>query len=127
MNKKISMLIGISMLIIAGCFIIYAMNHPESSFPWSNKVTYIFYGIYIWLLYKFLLEIPLLKTLRKVPSNGSLIRAALFFFLAIIFLIMEISWDTVGLYTIARGVVIMGGIDRGIENLSLVIKQNNKK
>lgn len=127
MNKKISLLIGIFLLIIAGSFIVYSANHPESTFLWSNKVTYMLYGIYIWLLYKFLLEIPLLKTIRKVPSKGSLIRAVLFFFLAITFFIMEMSWDTIDIYTIIRGVVIMGGIDRGIENVSLAIKQNNKK
>lgn len=30
-----------------GCFIFIALNNPQASFPWSNAVTYIFYGIYV--------------------------------------------------------------------------------
>lgn len=43
-NTKI---IGIIMLIVACLFIIYAFNHPEASFPWSNQMTYILYGCYL--------------------------------------------------------------------------------
>lgn len=50
MKKKISLLIGIFLLIIAVCFIGYALNHPEAAFPWGNRVTFILYGIYVWLL-----------------------------------------------------------------------------
>ena len=35
------------MLIVACLFIIYAFNHPEASFPWSNQMTYILYGCYL--------------------------------------------------------------------------------
>ena len=27
-------------------FVIYAMGHPELSFPWSTRITHIFYGLY---------------------------------------------------------------------------------
>ena len=43
-NTKI---IGIIMLIVACLFIIYAFNHPEASFPWSNQMTDILYGGYL--------------------------------------------------------------------------------
>ncbi len=127
MKKKTSLFIGIFLLIIAVCFIGYALNHPEVAFPWGNRVTFILYGIYVWLLFKFLLDIPVLKTNKKMPSDGSLIRAAVFFFMAVVFLIMEIAWDKVNFFTIIRGFVIIGGIDRGIENLSLWIKNRNMK
>ncbi len=32
------------MIIVAICFIAYALNNPQASFPWSNSVTY---GIYL--------------------------------------------------------------------------------
>ena len=43
-NTKI---IDIIMLIVACLFIIYAFNHPEASFPWSNQMTDILYGCYL--------------------------------------------------------------------------------
>ena len=39
-------IIACIMLIIAAVFTIFALNHPEMSFPWSNKITYLMYGIY---------------------------------------------------------------------------------
>lgn len=39
-------LISIVLLIAAICFIVYAVTHPESSFPWSNTLTYLLYGLY---------------------------------------------------------------------------------
>lgn len=38
------LVIGIVMVIIAICFVVYALNNPQVGFPWSNAVTY---GIYI--------------------------------------------------------------------------------
>ena len=32
---------------IAIGFIIYALGHPEMSFPWSMQITRIFYGLYV--------------------------------------------------------------------------------
>ena len=33
-------------LIIAIVFIMFALNHPEKSFPWSNTITWLLYGVY---------------------------------------------------------------------------------
>ena len=46
MKKKISRTIGLTMLIIAVVFIMFALNHPEKSFPWNNTITWLLYGIY---------------------------------------------------------------------------------
>ena len=80
MNKKTSLLIGIFLLIIAVCFISYAVNHPEATFPWNNRVTFMFYGIYIWLIFKFLLAIPVLKAIKKNTFNWKYIKSRSFFF-----------------------------------------------
>jgi len=34
------------MLIIAIVFIMFALNHPEKSFPWNNTITWLLYGVY---------------------------------------------------------------------------------
>lgn len=47
MNKKTSRIIAAVMLATAVVFLIFAFTHPEGSFPWSNKVTYTLYGIYV--------------------------------------------------------------------------------
>ena len=47
MTKKHSRIIAVIMLVIAVIFIGIALNNPPASFPWSNTITYIFYGIYI--------------------------------------------------------------------------------
>ena len=39
--------IGFLMLALAIIFVGFALNHPEKSFPWSNTITYIIYGVYI--------------------------------------------------------------------------------
>ena len=126
MNKKTSLLIGIFLLIIAVCFISYAVNHPEATFPWNNRVTFMFYGIYIWLIFKFLLAIPVLKAIKETPSTGNILRAVVFFFMAIVFFIMELAGKTVDIYTILRGFIVIGGIDIGTENIYLWIKTRNK-
>ena len=46
MKKRISRIIGLTMLIIAIVFIMFALNHPEKSFPWSNTITCLLYGVY---------------------------------------------------------------------------------
>jgi len=46
MNKKISRIIGLVMVVIAIVFVVFALNHPEMSFPWSNTVTWVLYGLY---------------------------------------------------------------------------------
>ena len=47
MKKSISRILGLIMLIIAIVFIVFALNHPEMSFPWNNTITWLLYGIYI--------------------------------------------------------------------------------
>ena len=46
MKKSISRIIGLIMLIIAIVFIMFALNHPEKSFPWNNTITWLLYGVY---------------------------------------------------------------------------------
>ena len=46
MKKSISRIIGVIMLIIAIVFIMFALNHPEKSFPWSNAITWLLYSVY---------------------------------------------------------------------------------
>ena len=46
MTKKISRIIGSIMLVIAIAFVVFALNHPEMGFPWSNTVTWVLYGLY---------------------------------------------------------------------------------
>lgn len=47
MSKKCSRIIAGIMCVIAVMFLLYAINHPEASFPWSNMVTYTIYTIYL--------------------------------------------------------------------------------
>ena len=50
MTKKYSRIIAAIMLITAIVFIFIALNNPQASFPWSNAITYILYGIYVFLM-----------------------------------------------------------------------------
>lgn len=45
--KKKTRLTAILMLLIAICFIIFAMGHPEASFPWSYTCTQWLYRSYV--------------------------------------------------------------------------------
>ena len=47
MKKITSRIVGLVMLIIAVAFIVFALNHPEMSFPWNNTITWLLYGLYI--------------------------------------------------------------------------------
>ena len=47
MKKSTSRIVGLVMLIIAVAFVIFALNHPEMSFPWNNTITWLVYGLYI--------------------------------------------------------------------------------
>ena len=58
MKRSISKIIGLTMLIIAIVFIMFALNHPEKSFPWSNTITWLLYGVY------FLVTVVLLIALK---------------------------------------------------------------
>lgn len=50
MNKKISRIIGIIMLAAAIIFLIFALNYPQMSFPFSIAVTYVIYAVYAVLM-----------------------------------------------------------------------------
>ena len=47
MKKSASRIVGLVMLIIVVAFIMFAVNHPEMSFPWNNTITWLLYGLYI--------------------------------------------------------------------------------
>lgn len=51
-------MIGLVMVVIAVAFVIFAWNHPEMSFPWSNTMTWVLYGIYT-LVTAVLLTVPI--------------------------------------------------------------------
>ena len=123
MKKKSSLIVGIILLIAAICFIGYALAHPEASFPWSNRVSFMLYGIYVWMIFKFLLDIPVLKEKRDKKSKGGIINAILFFVLSLGVFLMEITGDKIDIYTIIRGFTVIGGVDLGIENLLFWIRQ----
>ena len=46
MGKKASKIIGLIMVVIAIAFVVFALSHPEMSFPWSNTITWVLYGLY---------------------------------------------------------------------------------
>ena len=54
MTKKNSRIIALVMLVVAVAFIVFAMGHPEMSFPWSNTITYILYIAYLLAMAVFL-------------------------------------------------------------------------
>ncbi|MDD3241042.1 MAG: hypothetical protein PHW47_13400 [Lachnospira sp.] len=60
MVKRVSRVIATVMLVISVIFLWYALNHPEGSFPWSNTVTFILYGVYV-LIMIFLFIAPFKK------------------------------------------------------------------
>ena len=125
MNRKTSLLIGAGLLTIAVCFLFYAAIHPEASFPWSNRITFMSYGVYIWLLLKFLVDIPFLSNKRKAQRHGDLVSALGYFCMAVVFFLMEVTGDMVNLFTIIRGFVVVCAVDFGIENVLYWRKGNN--
>ena len=116
MKSRTSVIIGTIMFIIAGGFVAFAMQHPELSFPWSQRVTFMLYGTYIWFMFRFLIDIPVFRQNREKigKSTG---RAVIFFMVAVVFLIMEMTGDTVNIYTIIRGFIVVGACDVAIENI----------
>lgn len=117
MNRKTSLLIGAGLLTIAVCFLFYAAIHPEASFPWSNRITFMSYGVYIWLLLKFLVDIPFLSKKRKVKSRGNWISVLGYFCMAVVFFLMEVTGDKVDVFSILRGFIVVCAADFGIENI----------
>lgn len=116
MKGKTSFIIGVVLLIIAGIFVTFALQHPELSFPWSQRVTFMLYGAYIWLLFKFLVDMPVFRKAREKKEKNILSTVG-FFVMAIGFLLMEVTGDTVNVYTIIRGFIAVGACDMAIENL----------
>lgn len=47
MKQKGSRRIALSMVAAAIIFVVFALNHPEMSFPWSNTITWLLYGLYV--------------------------------------------------------------------------------
>ena len=125
MKRKTSLAIGAVLAAIAVCFVVYAAGHPEASFPWSNRITFMLYGAYVWLLMKFLVDIPFLSANRKVQDRGNLLSAIGYFCMAVVFFLMEVTGDTVNLFTIIRGFVVVCAVDFGIENVLYWRKGNN--
>ena len=107
MKSRTSIIIGTIMLIIAGGFVSFAMQHPELSFPWSQRITFMLYGAYIWFVFRFLIDIPILRKNKEKED----------FLMAAVFLAMEITGDTVNIYTIIRGFIVVGACDVAIENI----------
>jgi len=123
MKSRTSVIIGTIMLIIAVGFVVFAMQHPELSFPWSQRITFMLYGAYIWFVFRFLVDIPVFRRKRE-KTGKSFIRAVIFFMMAVVFLAMEMTGDTVNIYTIIRGFIIVGACDVAIEN---ICKKNSAK
>lgn len=119
MKKIHSVIIGISLVMIAVLFVVYALNHPEATFPWSNKVTYIIYGVYVGLIFNFLIAIPLGRDiLQKNETNShNIIAAILCVILAAIFLMITLVDKTVSIYTVLQGFIIFVSCDLAIENI----------
>ena len=55
MKKTVFKIIAIVLLIIGVLFVLFALNHPELSFPWDDVITYIIYVAYILLIVLFYL------------------------------------------------------------------------
>ena len=125
MKRKTSLAIGAVLAAIAVCFASYAAGHPEASFPWSNRITFMLYGTYIWLLMKFLVDIPFLSAKRKVQGRGNLLSAIGYFCMAIVFFLMEVTGDMVNLFTMIRGFIVVCAVDFGIESFLYWNKRNN--
>lgn len=47
MNRKTMRYAACCMLLLAAAFMLFALNNPQCSFPWSNDMTYILYGVYL--------------------------------------------------------------------------------
>lgn len=58
MNKKISRIIGMIMLVVAIIFLVFVLNNPQASWSWNNTITYTLYIIYLVVMI-FLLIAPL--------------------------------------------------------------------
>lgn len=48
--KKTFLYTAILLTVLGAVFLIFALSHPELSFPWSNKITYILYSLYLTII-----------------------------------------------------------------------------
>ena len=117
MKRSTSLMIGGILAAIAVCFVGYAAGHPEASFPWSNRITFMLYGAYVWLLLKFLVDVPFLSKKRKAQSRGNWIFALGYFCMAVAFFLLEVMGDKVDVFTILRGFIVVCAMDFGIESV----------
>ena len=117
MKKATSLTIGAVLAALAVCFVAYAAGHPEASFHWSNRITFMIYGAYVWLLLKFLVDIPFLSRKRKAQRRGNLTSALGYFCMAIVFFLMEVTGDKVDAFTVLRGFIVLCAVDIGIESI----------
>ena len=124
MRRRTSLIIGGFLLLIAVVFIGIAFTHPELAFPWSLRVTYMFYGVYVWLLFRFLLVTPFYSKKQDVKKCGSILRAIVFLLMAVGFFLMEITGDKVDIYTFLRGFVVTGSLDVAFESIYLFSKKS---
>ena len=123
MKKKTSIILGILLLLIAVIFVGVAVSHPELSVPWSLRATYMFYGFYVWLLFRFLLVTPFFSKKQDEKKCGSILRAIVFLLMAVGFFLMEITGDKVDIYTFLRGFVVTGSLDVAFESIYLFRKK----
>lgn len=75
------------------------------------------YGVYVWLLLKFLVDIPFLSRKRKAQSRGKFISALGYFCMAVVFFLMEVTGNKVDVFTILRGFIVVCAADFGFEGL----------
>ena len=54
MTKRACRKLGLLLLVLAVCFVVYALGHPTGSFLWSNSVTYAIYLGYLLVTAAFL-------------------------------------------------------------------------
>lgn len=123
MKRRTSLIIGGVLLLIAIVFIGIAFSHPELALPWSIRNTYMFYGFYVWLLFRFLLVTPFFSKKQDEKKCGSILRAIIFLLMAVGFFLMEISGDKVDIYTFLRGFVVTGSLDVAFESIYLLLKK----
>lgn len=129
MKRKYSLVLGTVLLTIAAVFVTYAVHHPESSFPWSNRITFIIYGVYTALIIKFLLEIPLSGRNQQVCKDTSavFIKTFLYSILAIIFLIMLLTSESANIYTALQALIVFESCDLARENLLRYLKMRKSR
>ena len=119
MSKKTSLIIGAILVFVVVLFVGYALEHPEAVFLRNIRATYMIYGAYLWLVFKFLLDIPFLKNIRnkEMTKERKMMACVLWCFIAIVILVIELTGNKVDGYTILRGFVVIGACDVAIEYL----------